>query len=403
MQRILKGLQRFSGQFWLCMMAILLFEIGQSSTWPYMALFIQKKLNVPLSAAAMSISVKPIFGVIASLFAGSITDRLGRKLIVCAAFLGLSVNFLLMRIVSTSWLVISLLALLGMLEVALPVGVNTMITDLTSPEELQQGYAIYKVFFNIGYSIGPVLGGYMAVRSYDSLFTLIALMFLAAWALLQAVLKESGKYRQQAASENVISGLLAVYRDKLYLRIIILLVFVYITTYSPFNLLSSYANKAGGFTEDLISIVFTVNAAAAAILQIPGTGLVKNRKPIKVLLLTTMIYGLSCIGFVFFSSIPWYCVCIIGYSIGEVFLHPAVMDISVRLAPPEAVGRYVSLNNLAAQLANALGIMILGFCFDTISPQSIWWVGSSFSLVTLFGLLVMMRRYSSEVRFQKIN
>src|SRR5215216_3260061 len=69
-------------QYWLMITGIVLSTAGGSMIWPFILIYASRKLDLPLSTAATLISVNAGTGLLASLVAGTLADKVGRKVVM---------------------------------------------------------------------------------------------------------------------------------------------------------------------------------------------------------------------------------------------------------------------------------------------------------------------------------
>src|ERR1051325_12069917 len=85
-------------QYWLMIVGIVISTAGGSMIWPFLLIYASSKLHMPLSTVATLISINAGTGLFSSFIAGSLADRVGRKVVINFS---LTVNglayFLLMR------------------------------------------------------------------------------------------------------------------------------------------------------------------------------------------------------------------------------------------------------------------------------------------------------------------
>jgi MFS family permease len=79
MAYFINKLQEYPPQFWLIFFGRFLATAGVSMIWPFLLLYVSKKLNLPLTQAATLPTINAITGIAASLIAGPLIDRIGRK------------------------------------------------------------------------------------------------------------------------------------------------------------------------------------------------------------------------------------------------------------------------------------------------------------------------------------
>src|SRR5574339_105227 len=69
-------------QYWLMITGIVLSTAGGSMIWPFLVIYASNKLHMPLSTVAALISINAGTGLVASFVAGTLADKIGRKVVM---------------------------------------------------------------------------------------------------------------------------------------------------------------------------------------------------------------------------------------------------------------------------------------------------------------------------------
>lgn len=69
-------------QYWMMIVGIVIATAGGSMIWPFLLIYASGRLSLPLSTVATLISVNAGTGLIASFVAGTLADRIGRKVVM---------------------------------------------------------------------------------------------------------------------------------------------------------------------------------------------------------------------------------------------------------------------------------------------------------------------------------
>lgn len=87
---------QYPRQYWLMIFGILISTAGGGMVWPFTLIYAGGKLGLPLSTVASLISINAGVGLFASFLAGSLADKIGRKLVmvVSLGMMGLGYFFL---------------------------------------------------------------------------------------------------------------------------------------------------------------------------------------------------------------------------------------------------------------------------------------------------------------------
>ena len=89
---------------------------------------------------------------------GALSDRVGRRPVILFSLIGSAVDYLLMALAPTLWLLFVGRALSGLTGASAP-AVGAYIADVTPPEKRAQSFGTMGMMFGIGFVVGPLVGG----------------------------------------------------------------------------------------------------------------------------------------------------------------------------------------------------------------------------------------------------
>ena len=382
-------------EFWFLMFGSIVFTMGASLVWPFLSIYIQGKLEIPLRYSTLLISLRAFSGVLASFFfAGSFADRFGRRLLILVSLCGGFVYYLGLKFADELWEFALLMVFWGMLDIFYPVGINAMIADIIPSENRLEAYSILRIVYNTGYGVGPILGGIMAARSYDTIFLAAASGYALSFLFMLFFTKETltGEIRSRAAGRKEDYSILIVLKDRLYTLSVFLNGMIYITSAGVFNLLSLYAVRNFGIPESSISVVFTVNAVMCVRLQLAVIRLINGKRPMKLMCISGLLYMVSVCSIALIDQVWWYCICMAVMTLGELIMSPTMSDLAAKMAPENARGRYMSVLSLARPFGQGIGPALLGYVNDMIAPRMMWVSGAMFAGISALVFCIMDRK-----------
>ncbi len=121
---------------------------------------------------------------------GSISDAVGRRPILIAALVMLAVDYVIMAMADTFWLLLLGRTLAG-LAGATYITATAYIADISSPQEKAANFGLIGAAFGIGFVLGPAIGGIAAEISLSAPFWIAAALSAANAVFGYYVLPES--------------------------------------------------------------------------------------------------------------------------------------------------------------------------------------------------------------------
>ena len=140
MAKFIAKFQEYPRQFWLIFFGRFLAMSGVSMVWPFLLLYVSKKLDLPLTQVAALMTINAITGIVAWLVAGPLIDRIGRKWIMVISLFAHASMYMLMAQAETYLAFAGLMALSGIANPIYRVGADAMLADLIEPEKRVEAY-----------------------------------------------------------------------------------------------------------------------------------------------------------------------------------------------------------------------------------------------------------------------
>lgn len=136
---------------------------------------------------------------------GGLSDRFGRRPVLLASIGTLGLDFLIMGLAPSLWMLFLGRALSGVSSASISTA-NAYIADTTAPEERGRAFGMLGAAFGIGFILGPALGGLLALIDLRAPFFAAAgfafLNFLYGLFVLPESLKPENRRRFELARAN---------------------------------------------------------------------------------------------------------------------------------------------------------------------------------------------------------
>src|SRR5512146_793541 len=121
-------------QFWLLFSGMLISTIGSSMIWPFLTIYLSKRLELPLFTVASLFTINAVVDLVFSFIAGPVVDKAGRKRVMVISLIGNGLVNVLMANASSLPVFAVLMAVNGAVNPLYRIGADAMTADMIAPE-----------------------------------------------------------------------------------------------------------------------------------------------------------------------------------------------------------------------------------------------------------------------------
>ena len=380
-------------QYWLMILGIILATAGGSMIWPFLLIYASGKLDLPLSTVATLISINAGTGLLASLIAGTLADKVGRKVVMNFSLTLNGIAYLLLMHAETYLQFFGLMILIGLSNPLYQVGADAMLADIVPAEKRTDAYAITRIANNAAFALGPAVGGFLATRSYDLAFYCAGVGFLSYSVLLFFLARETlaRSIANISIPNSRAEGYGYVLRDKSYMAFVAMISLGLIAPTMLWILMPVYAKTNYGIPEELYGWIPTTNAIMCVFLQYVVTRITRKHRTIPVLGVGMLIYAIGTGSVALMSGFLGFWLSMVILTFGELTFVSTASIYVADIAPADLRGRYMSMHWLGWGAARTLSPIIGGFLNDNIAPRAIWIGGLLIGLTSTLGILLLHR------------
>jgi len=393
--------QAFSGvprNVWL-IAAILLVSRSGTMVLPFLAIYCRQELNFEPATIGWLLAAYGVGSVVAGLLGGRLTGWIGSiQTQIISLTLAIPGFLMVGQVRDVPSLMLSLFYLSLTVEMMRPACTTATVEFCEHDSQHTRAFAVNRLAVNLGMTLGPAVGGFLALVSYQWLFYANALSTFGALLLM---LKFFGWNHQPASTaEDTAAAATTAPGPFLDRRFVVFCLLNTLAACVLFQFLGTYPlylKEQYHFQEYQIGLLFAVNTVVIVAFELLLVSAIARFS-----LMRTFAWGqlFSCLGFGLLplatGSPFWlgamYCVfTMMILTLGEMLTSPLGPAYAARRSTPGNRGRYMGVYitsfSLAVLIAPVVGMWLYG-----MHPDLVWYVGLIIGGIVFLGFLVLADR-----------
>ncbi len=358
---------------------------------PLMSLILTQKLGMSAGEAGEFVTFMAVCQVPCIIIGGKLTDTIGRKKVITIfQILGI-LMLIICGIIPLSITTAKFMILSSCFYSMSTPAYDALNADLTNESNRKSSYSLLYMGVNIGFSIGPIIGGFLYKDYLPLIFIGDATTTVVALLLIMFYIKEPKREKEVASDydEDCKTSTLSVILKRPILIFFPLMMLLFQFAYSqwvftlPIQLGELFKENGarlygflGGFN-GLIVITFT------PIL----TYLTKKYRTLNIMSAGGMLYGLSFIIYAFADYKILFFVATLALTIGEVLIATNAQAFIANNTPSSHRGRISSIVPMISGAGYAIGPVVMGNVIDRYGMFMAWMI---ITMICAFGALGMI-------------
>jgi MFS family permease len=375
--------------------------------FPFLTMFLTDKGGMSTAAVGIVVGINSVLGLIGTMIGGKLIDRIGRKKVLIIFRSASAIGFIFCAFIESPVIITSIIMLVGFLGgFSLPV-FSTMTTDLTKGEQRKAAFSLEYMAINIGFSLGPLLAGFLYKNFIKWLFLGDAITTIISIILIAVFVPETMPTREQIQTSNTKAfekaeegSLLTALLNRPVLIMFSLIIVIFFMVFSQFNF--GLSIQVGDVFKDNGSAVFgslmTINAVICSLLTVFITAASQRINSSLSIAIGGLLYALG-FGMIFFiNSYFMFVISTVVWTLGEILVSTNTSVYIANHTPISHRGRFNSIFPIIRKLGFIAGPAISGFYIKYTSIKSLWIFVGILSLtgtILMYGLYIMDRKVVS--------
>jgi MFS family permease len=376
--------------YWLLWVGTLINRLG-GFVVPFLTLYLTAQRRIPVSQAALMVSLFGAGSFAAQLIGGELADRLGRRPVLLLSFLFAPVNMVLLGLARPVPLIAVLTLFQGFFTDLYRPAVSAAITDLVPAELRPKAFGYLYWAINLGFAFAPVLAGLIARLDYFLLFIGdAATTFIFGLIVLWGV-RETRPMGAESASRPTARARLGQIRREPILLAFSLLALGFGMIYMQGNVTLPVDMQSAGLGPDQYGLAISLNGVLIVLLSIPASNAAVRWPRFGSLALAAMFLGVG-FGLTAFADTLWaYAMTVAIWTLGEIIGATIAPAIVADLSPVDMRGTFQGVFGAAYGFAAFIGPIIGGWVFEHLGSSTLWAGAFGLGCILALGYLAMAR------------
>jgi predicted MFS family arabinose efflux permease len=326
--------------------------------------------------------------VCGSWLGGWLTDRFGNfKVQACSLILVAPLFLIASQVKSFEGLALMVFILTVVADTFRPAN-SVSVAAYAKPENITRAYSLNRMAVNLGFSIGPALGGFLATISYDWIFYGNAIGAGVAAIVFIYFFKDRKPNIRKQVNRDEIDKLPKrnAYTDKVFIVFNILCFLFSLAFFQLLGTLPLYYKDIYALDEHQIGLLLGFSGFVIVIFEMVLVHFVENRFIIRnILFWGTLTTAISYTMLNVDMGGWWLYLAMFMLSTGEMLILPFTATLAIQRAGLNNQGAYMGFNSLAFSAALVFSPYLGMNIVDQFGYSSLWYATGIVLVLTSFG------------------
>lgn len=389
----------FSGlshQVWILAFANMVNRAG-SMVLSFMALYLVKDQGLSMTEGAQALSVYGVGSILGSYSGGWLSDRVHFKTIQIGSLLGSAFLLLPLMFITNYYFILGNIFLFALVADVFRPANTVAVSHFSKIENRTRSFSLMRLAYNVGFSIGPAMGGLVAgFLGYKWLWFIDAMTCVFAAFIIFKYLPDQNPDIVEPLTDKVETPSVGIsaYKDRNYLLFIFFTAIYGICFFQLFTSVPLYYAQNLKYSEWLIGLLLGLNGLLVVIMEMPIVSLLQGYRRFMIIISIGVLSMALSFAFLLTGSswIIWPILYIFFSTLSEVFAMPFMMNYSISRAHPSRVGQYVALYSIAYGIAHILGPLFGLKIAEIYSFQTLFISLIGTSILLSFGFFTLRRK-----------
>jgi predicted MFS family arabinose efflux permease len=379
---------------WMLALVMLINRSG-AMVIPFLGVYMVNHLHFSLKDTGTVLACFGIGAVSGNFLGGWLTDKAGHfKIQLISLFLTIPVFVLLPQLHTVGMLAIGVFMLSLVSETFRPAN-SVSVAYYSKPDNVVRSFSLNRMALNLGFSIGPALGGFLAAISYSFLFYGNAIAACCSGLLFFLYfrnLRGNKKVKEVAIDPGNQVVERSPYRDLPYLLFSLLCAVFAICFLQLLSTLPLYYRTVYKLSETEIGIIMAFSGLVVFLFEMLLVHIAERNFSARTAIITgTLLCALSFLILNLAKGIPVLYISMFVICIAEILAIPFMSTVTLQRSSPKKRGAYMALNALSFSFGHIFSPFIGTRVAAAYGFDVLWWGTTVALVIAAIGFFFVMR------------
>ncbi len=344
---------------------------------PFLVLYLTEHLKFSESDAGFVLSVYGIGSLVTSPLAGRLSDHFGPLRIMRLSLLLSGAILFLFPFAHNYFALLCIAFLWAVLNEAFRPASMSVVSDWVEPERRKAAFALNRLAINLGMSIGPAAGGFIATISFTALFfidgatAIIAGIVLVLSSLRPVIPKVLNPAHASSAVQMAVPPA-SVFADRRFIYFLAALLPVIIVFFQHNSTLALFIVRNLQLPKSDYGILFAINTVMIILLEVPLNSGMAHWPHRRALSLACLLWGIGFGALIFATDMRTTAFTVAIWTFGEMILFPGAAAYVSEIAPAGRRGVYMGIYQMSFSLAFILAPWLGTHILERLGATAVW-------------------------------
>jgi MFS family permease len=367
-----RGLGALPRKIWIHFAATLVNRMGTMAI-PFLVLYLTRHAGFTAEHAGLILSLYGAGSLVVSPFLGRLADRVGHVRMMKVSLLSSGIVMFCYPLARSPGAIAAMTLALAVTSEAFRPASLSVLTDLAPPLQRKAAFAVNRLAVNLGMSMGPAIGGYLAEISFPSIFRVDGSTSILAFAVLAMTGFKVAEHAMAAGADGTPAARSRpAYKDMQLLGFLAACVPLAAVFFQHEGALPLDVVRDLGLPARFFGWMFTINTAVIVLFEVRLNLATSHWPHRKSLFLGGLFIAAGFGAMAFCRTGLTIAATVVVWTIGEMILLPSMSNYVAELAPPDRRGEYMGLYSMAWGIAFAIGPWLGTFTLERFGHVTLW-------------------------------